>query len=445
MKPQKYFILTIGCQMNESDAERVSSILEKIGYQKSSEEQADLIIVLACSVRQSAIDRIWGKIKKWNKQKNNKPLITVLSGCVLLKDKIKFRNKFDYILTIDELTNSPQKLSTLLKNKLTSYGLPVTDYFAIHPTHQSKLQAYVPIMTGCGNYCTYCAVPYTRGREKSRPADEIISEIKELIKNGYKEITLLGQNVNSYQSEYEKTNKPFINLLKKIDEISGKFWFFFLTNHPKDMSFDLIDTLPKLKKVGHYIHLPIQSGDDEILKKMNRHYTVSHYLKLIKRIRKVMSDVCISTDIIAGFPGETEKQFNNTVKVMKKVKFDMAYIAQYSPRPGTAADKLKDNVPKSEKKKRKEILTEILKKTALENNQKYIGKEIEILITTPSRGRRAADGQYYIAKTRTFKNVKIHMPMSSATALAVVPNLVGQFTKVKITKVGPWGLEGYLI
>lgn len=429
--------MTIGCQMNESDAERVSSILEKIGYKKSFEEQADLIIVLACSVRQSAIDRIWGKMKKWKKQKEKKPLITVLSGCVLPKDKIKFKDKFDYILTIDELTASPGKLINILKSKITSYLLPVTDYFAIHPTHQSKLQAYVPIMTGCDNYCTYCAVPYTRGREKSRPTDEIIFEVNDLVKNDYKKITLLGQNVNSYNSQSAishravKANQSFINLLKKIDEIPGKFWFFFLTNHPKDMSFDLIDTLPKLKKVGHYIHLPIQSGDDEILKKMNRHYTVSHYLKLTKRIKKVMPDVCISTDVIAGFPGETEKQFQNTAKIMKKVKFDMAYIAQYSPRPGTAADKLKDDIPKSEKNKRKEILTEILKKTALKNNQKYIDKEIEVLITNPT-----VDGNYYIAKTRTFKNVKVKTN---------TPDLTGKFTKVKITEASAWGLEGQFI
>lgn len=427
--------------MNESDAERISSIMEKIGYQKSSEEQADLIVVLACSVRQSAIDRIWGKIKKWNKRKEKKPLITVLSGCVLPKDKGKFKDKFDYILTIDELTTSPEKLVNILKSKITSYLLSITDYFAIHPTHQSKLQAYIPIMTGCDNYCTYCAVPYTRGREKSRPANEIISEVNDLIRNGYKEITLLGQNVNSYDSQSAishkavKVNQPFIDLLKKIDEIPGKFWFFFLTNHPKDMTFDLIDALPKLKKVGHYIHLPIQSGDDEILKKMNRHYTVSHYLKLIKRIRKVMPDVCISTDIIAGFPGETEKQFNNTVKVMKKVKFDMAYIAQYSPRPGTAAGKLKDDIPISEKKNRKEILTEILKKTALENNQKYIGKTLEVLVITSSRGVSAADGQYYIAKTRTFKNVKVKTNL---------PDLNGKFAKVKITKANAWGIEEQL-
>jgi len=410
--------------MNRSDAERLATILEGAGFKKSTEDKADLIIILACSVRQSAIDRIWGRINQWNHWKAKRPLITILSGCVVADDKRKFRDKFDYILTIDELTATPQMLLSLLKKKL-----PSQDYFRIHPKYESNFQAYVPISTGCNNFCTYCVVPYTRGREKSRLADDIISEVKELVSEGYKEITLLGQNVNSYGLPGKTTNQPFIELLKKINAIPGNFWFFFITNHPKDMSDELIQTLPELRKAGHYIHLPVQSGDDEILKRMNRHYTTSHYLNLVKKIRETLPDVCLSTDIIVGFPGETEAQFENTAHLMKQAKFDMAYIAQYSPRSGTAAYKLKDDVPKPEKKRREKILTEILKETALANNQKYVDEVVKVLVIEKLKD------YYYLAKTRTFKNVKFQH----------TANLVGQFTKLKITKTGVWGLEGKFI
>lgn len=410
--------------MNKSDAERLATILEGAGFEKSTEDKADLIIVLACSVRQSAIDRIWGNINQWNKWKTKKPLITILSGCVVTGDKRKFRDKFDYILTIDELTATPQKLLSLLKIKL-----PPQDYFRIHPKYESNFQAYVPISTGCNNFCTYCVVPYTRGREKSRPADDIISEVMELVSKGYKEITLLGQNVNSYCLLDKTTNQPFIELLKKIDTIPGNFWFFFITNHPKDMSDELTETLPKLKKAGHYIHLPVQSGDDEILRRMNRHYTASHYLNLVKKIREALPDVCLSTDIIVGFPGETEIQFQNTARVMEQAKFDMAYIAQYSSRSGTAAYKLKDDVPKPEKKRREKILTEILKKTALSNNHKYVDEVVEALVIEKIKDN------YYLAKTRTFKNVRFQH----------TANLVGRFIKIIITQADVWGLEGILV
>lgn len=433
----KYFIFTLGCQMNKSDAERLATILENASYEKSAEKEADLIIVLACSVRQSAIDRIWGRINRWNHWKEKRPFITILSGCVVADDKRKFRDKFDYILTIDELTAKPQQLISLLKEKLPNYMLRVTDYFHVHPKYESSFQAYVPISTGCNNFCTYCVVPYTRGRKKSRPAEEIISEVKKLISHGYQEITLLGQNVNSYGLTGQKNNQPFIDLLKKIDVIPGDFWFFFITNHPKDMSDELIQTLPELKKVGHYIHLPVQSGDDEILRRMNRHYTASHYLNLVKKIREALPDVCLSTDIIVGFPGETEAQFQNTAHVMEQAKFDMAYIAQYSPRPGTAAYKLKDDILKPEKKQREKILTGILKKTALENNKKYIGKVVDALIVQklPNRGGSAADGPRYLAKTRTFKNVRFQTNT----------DLTGQFVQLKITQAGVWGMGGQLI
>jgi len=335
----KYFIKTFGCQMNESDSERIAGFLERQGYKKSENmEMADLIVVVACSVRQTAIDRILGlkpKIRKLKAQ--NSKLKTILTGCVIKSDESKFKEFFDDVIDIKKFLGGK--------------------YLSIKPKCQSLLSAYLPIMTGCDNYCSYCVVPYTRGREIARSIDEIVKEFKELVKQGHKEIILLGQNVNSYKHGFAK-------LLKKLDGLSGNFRIKFLTNHPKDMSDELIDAIAECEKVEKEIHLPIQSGDDEILKKMNRRYTVRHYKDLVKRIRQKIPGVKISTDVIVGFPGETEKQFENTVKLFKKIKFDKAYINKYSSRAGTPASKLQDDISLGEKKRRWSILNEIVKKKA---------------------------------------------------------------------------------
>jgi len=341
--------------MNESDSERIATVLENDGYKKANSlEQADLIVVNACSVRQTAIDRIFGLLNNIKRLKKKNPkLRIVITGCILKSDKRKFEEfltpyrtcsgaEFDEILDIEKF---------LGKN-----------YLSLKPKCINKFSAFVPIMTGCDNYCTYCVVPYTRGREKSRPAQSIINEVANLIKEGYKEITLLGQNVNSYLPAGKAGKYGFAALLKKINNISGDFIIKFLTNHPKDFSDELINTIAKRKKVAKEIHLPIQSGDDDILKKMNRGYTVRQYKNLVKKIREKIPNVKLSTDVIVGFPDETNKQFENTVKLFKEVNYDLAYINKYSPRVGTVAAKLKDNVSWQEKKRRWNILNEIVNK-----------------------------------------------------------------------------------
>jgi len=334
---EKYYIKTYGCQMNESDSEHIASFLEKKGYKSTKDMNgANLIVVNACSVRQSAIDRIFGLKQKFKKLRIMNPeLRTILTGCVLKPDKKKFEKFFDEVLTIEEFLGK--------------------DYLCLEAKHLCSDSVFVPIMTGCDNYCTYCVVPYTRGQEKSRPIKEVVEEAKDLIKKGYKKITLLGQNVNSYKHD-------FVQLLQKLDGIPGNFKIYFLTNHPKDMSDELISTVADCKKIAKEIHLPIQSGDDEILKKMNRGYTIRQYKNLVKKIRKKVPNIKLSTDVIVGFPGETEKQFENTVRLFKEIKFDKTYIAKYSPRPGTAAYELKDNVSWEEKKRRWKILDEIANK-----------------------------------------------------------------------------------
>ena len=319
--------------MNESDSQRIASFLEQQGYKNTQTmDKADLIMVIACSVRQSAIDRIWGLKNKFKRLKAKK----ILTGCVLKSDTKNFEAFFDEILSINKL---------LGKN-----------YLELQPKHSKPNSAFVPIMTGCDNFCSYCVVPYARGREISRPTQNIINEIKKLVHNKYQEIILLGQNVNSYKSE--EINFP--RLLKLITKITGKFSIKFLTSHPKDFSDELIDVIAKSPKISKEIHLPVQSGDDEILRKMNRGYTAEKYLNLIQKIKEKIPEAKFTTDIIVGFPGETEKQFQNTIKLFKEIKYNSAYINKYSIRPGTTAAKFKDDIPLQEKKRRWKILNDLV-------------------------------------------------------------------------------------
>ena len=333
--------------MNKSDSERIATILEGKGYLPASKiTGADLIVVNMCSVRQSAVDRVYGLIPKFEKLKvKNEKLKTILTGCILKEDRPKFAKGFDQVL----------KIKDLLKYQ---------------PKHQNKSIAFVPISNGCNNFCSYCVVPSVRGPLICRDPKEILKEAKNAVKQGFKEIWLLGQNVNDYNSREtdaklnakQTRNINFARLLKMVNDIPGDFKFFFTSPHPKDFSEELIDTLANCEKFGKYLNLPVQSGDNKILKKMNRNYTVKEYKNLVKNIRRKIPEINLSTDVIVGFPGETEKQFENTVKLFKEIKFNIAYFAKYSPRPGTAAWQMKDDVPLTEKKRREKILREIIKK-----------------------------------------------------------------------------------
>ena len=276
-------------------------------------------------------------------------------------------------------------------------------------------------MTGCDNFCSYCAVPYTKGREKSRRWEDIIKETEKAIEEGAKEIWLLGQNVNSY-----KGGVTFAQLLEKVNKIKGDFWIRFASPHPKDFSPELVKTMANCKKVTEYLNLPAQSGDNKILKAMNRPYTVEAYKEIIDFVKKEIPEIVISTDIIVGFPGETEKNFRNTVKLFTEVGFEMAYISRYSPRPGTAAEKIKDNISTGEKKRREKVLTEILKEISLAKNKEYKEKIVDVLVLKKKK--------HLIGKTRGYKSVVFPGSIK----------LVGSFVKVKITHASPWGLKGKL-
>ena len=359
--------------MNISDSQRVASKLNELGYKSAPEKDADLVIVNSCSVRQKGIDRIWGGIKKWQAQ--NKKI--VITGCVLESDRKKYAARNIFFIDIRNLS----KLNNFLKqisshNRYSDYSSIYNrlDYFDIKPTYQGKI-AYIPIMTGCNNFCSYCAVPLTRGREKSRPMEDIIKEVKDVVDSGFKEIWLLGQNVNSYgiiknaklksqsdKSKCEIDNTNFIKLLKSVDNLSGDFKFNFISSNPQDMGDDLIDTFANLKKWTKELHLAMQSGDDEILRKMNRKCTSQQFLDLVSRLKLEIRNLKLSTDIIVGFPSETKVQFKNTVKICKKIGFWKAYVNQYSPREGTVSAKMTDDVPAGEKKRRWEVLNKLINK-----------------------------------------------------------------------------------
>jgi tRNA-2-methylthio-N6-dimethylallyladenosine synthase len=437
--------------MNKSDSEKIASVLEKIGYKKASNEnEADLIVVNMCSVRQSPVDRVYGLVKKFTKIKNQKSKIKILlTGCVPKKDFLKFQKFFDYILPIKALEIWPEFLK-----KESFYYLPnqreeeffekfKCDYLEIEPKYEKNFSVFIPISTGCDNFCSFCIVPYTRGRLICRPPEKILKEAEKAVKNGAKEVWLLGQNVN----DYKWNNINFAKLLKMVNDIPGNFWLRFTSPHPKNFSDELIETMASCEKFTPYLNLPLQSGDDEILKKMRRNYTAKEYKNLVKKIRKVFKKIrksiykkgfpegfaledtiSISTDIIVGFCGETKKQFQNTVKLFKEIKFDMAYIAQYSKRPHTLAEKFEDTVPKEEKERRWKILQKILEKFALSFNKKFVGKKVLVLT------EEFKDG-FLIGKSRHHKTVKYEGEK----------DLVGNFVLVKIEKAFPWGLKGKLI
>ncbi len=429
----KYFVITFGCQLNQSDSERITSALETAGYQSApTMSGADLVVINMCSIRQSAVDRVYGKIQNFIKLKAKNPNVkTLLTGCILKKDLKKFKQQFDFILPIKTLKKWPAIL-----NKETYFYCPnprenqfnkefSTNYFFVQTKPINNFSIQVPISSGCNNFCAYCVVPYVRGPLICRSHQEILKEIRGFIKKGFKEIWLLGQNVNDYTSSTDSSTINFSKLLKMVNNIPGRFWIRFTSPHPKNFSKELIDTMVGCKKVTPYLNLPVQSGDNKILKKMNRPYTVEKYKRLVKRIRKKIPNICLSTDVIVGFPGETKKQFQNTVKLFKDIKYDMAYISIFSPRAQTTASKLKNTIPYQEKQRRHKVLNQIVKKTALENNKKLIGTTLDVLVSNTKN-------KLLIGKTNNYKTIKFTGPKK----------LIGQFVKVKITKIDSFRLNG---
>lgn len=425
----KYFLIPLGCATNKADGERIAAMLESIGYSAAeSEQDASIIGIVACSIRQSAIDRIYGKVHQWNKRKSTEQLVTFVSGCILPADEKKFLKLFDLVVKLDQVPQLPQMLK--------EYGAVAPNTFwDINPRRQSKFKALVPIQNGCDKFCTYCAVPYTRGREVSRPSAEILTEIKQLIADGYKQITLLGQNVNSYGLDKPGEELTFAQLLTEIGEMGDsapeRVWVHYTSPHPRDMTEDVMSVQAKYESLANYLNLPLQSGNNDILKRMNRRYTVEHYMDVLDMAYRHIPDLTVSTDIIVGFCGESNEQFADTMNALKRGRYDLAFIAQYSPRPGAVSEKrFADDVPKEVKKKRDQELTDVLKEVALENNKKLVGKTIPVLVESASRktGRM-------LGRTEGLKSVEFE---GSA-------DLIGQFVDMHITDCDAWRLYGSVI
>lgn len=439
----KYFLLPLGCQMNRSDTERVRTVLQGMDYiETDKEEEANILGVIACSVRQKGIDKVYSRIQKWNEMKQNRYCVTFVSGCILPADRERFAKLFDLIFTMNELPDLPDMIQQygvvgMPINRNVNPSANMDRFWVIDPDHLSDFEAFIPIQNGCNKFCTYCAVPYTRGREVSRKSEDIINELKELVEKGYKSITLLGQNVNSYGLDKKGEEINFAELLRRIGEYgdaSGKeFWVYFTSPHPRDMSDEVIEVISQYKCLGKQIHLPIQSGDDNMLQRMNRRHTLDDYRHIIHTIRRLLPEATIFTDIIVGFTGETEEEFENSRKAMEEFKYNMAYIAQYSVRPGAVASSWADDVPKAKKRERYHILTDELMKHSLVYNQGLIGKTQKVLVNGYDRKNGYLTGHTegkivirFKSKDKSLIGQIVTVKVTSATALSIEGELIGQ-------------------
>lgn len=390
-KELKYYILTMGCSLNENDSEKICGMLEEMGYQKTeNQNNADIIIFNTCCIRENAEDKLFGKLGEVKKVHENRGTIIAIGGCMMQEKHIleKLNRSYPYVDIIfgtHTLHKLPEDIFNILENNTKIEDILDIDgkiYENIPIKRTDSVKAQVTIMYGCNNFCSYCIVPYVRGRERSRKPEDILNEIKDLAKNGYKEIMLLGQNVNSYNGG---ENYNFANLLKDINEINGIEIIRFISPHPKDFTDDVIEAIANSTKVSKCIHLPLQSGSTNVLKSMNRKYTKEQYLELVDKMKRKIPDLSLTTDIIVGFPGETEEDFEDTLDVVKKVGFEQVFMFIYSRRRGTVADQMKNQIPEDIKHKRFDRLKELVEKQIEENNDKYVGTIQKILIDGKSK------------------------------------------------------------
>lgn len=457
----KYYLLPLGCQMNQSDTERVRTVLNKMGFTSTdNEEEASILGIIACSVRQKGIDKVYSRILKWNDMKQSRNCITFVSGCLLPADRTRFLKLFDLVFTMNELPELPDMIrqygtniyTPMMTDKVDKDIIYITTtlsdrkhiinpsanmerFWEIQPDYNSSFDAFIPIQNGCNKFCTYCAVPYTRGREVSRHSEDIMKELKSLVENGYKSITLLGQNVNSYGLDKKGEEINFAELLRRIGKYgdsSGKdFWVYFTSPHPRDMSDEVIEVISQYRCLAKQIHLPIQSGDNAMLKRMNRNHSIDDYRHIINCIRTLIPEATIFTDIIVGFTGETEEEFENSRRAMEEFKYNMAYIAQYSVRPDAVASSWADDVPKEIKRKRYHILTDELMKHSLEYNKGMIGKTVRVLVSGEDRKKGYLTGHTegkivirFYSEDKSLCGSIVNVKVTSATALSIEGELI---------------------
>lgn len=434
---KRYFVKTYGCQMNEHDSEMISAILEDMGYTKANDyNDADLIILNTCAIRENAHNKTFGMLGRIKHLKQTKKdLLVGLAGCMSQEESVvdEIISKYKWMDFVFG-THNIHKLPEILKEHMRTKKLEVNVWSnegnvieGIPSKRDSKYKAWVNIMYGCDKFCTYCIVPYTRGKQRSRLPLDIIEEVKKLKLEGYKEVTLLGQNVNAYGKDFKDMDYKMENLLEDVAK-TGIDRVRFVTSHPWDFTDSMIDVIAKYDNICNYIHLPVQSGSSRILKLMGRRYTKESYIELYNKIRNKVKNCSITTDIIVGFPGETKEDFEETLSLARECKFDSAFTFIYSPREGTPAAKMKDDVSLEEKEQRLHELNEVINKYALEANEKLVGQVVPVLI----EGESQKDNSMVAGYTDTMKLVNVKADKSS----------IGKIINVKITDAKTWSLDG---
>lgn len=448
-KFQKVYIETLGCQMNKSDSERILGILSHFGYEKCEENEADFLIINTCSIRKLSEDKAYSKLGVWGKMKKDKPHIKIaICGCVAQQEKEELLKQFPYLDLVfgtHNIYELPELIRELEKeNKdgsrkricaIRDKAVPEKEFNIIR---SKGINAWLPIMEGCNNFCTYCVVPYTRGRERSRDIETIIAEAKKIIADGFREITLLGQNVDSYGKDLPEDNEgkkvTFASLLSKLDKLEGNFRIRFTTSYPTDITDDVIETVQNADKICECFHIPMQSGNDRVLKAMNRRYTRKQYSEIVNKIRSKIKNVTITSDFIAGFPSETEEEFLDTISAIKELGLDYSNTAAYSPRPNTPAGKMVDKfIPNDVKKERLARLNDTVKAASKQSNTNAIGKTFEILVEKIHENDDK-NGNARIVEGRSRNNKVVHCKSNTAQ--------IGDFINVKIKEALIWCLKG---
>ncbi len=445
-KNLKYNILTMGCQLNENDSEKLCGMLEEMGYEREENvKNADICLFNTCCVRENAEDKLFGKLGELKKLKEEKGIIIAIGGCMMqekhITDKIKESYPFvDIIFGTHTLHRFPQDLYLSMREKRKIEDVIDIDgeiYEGLPIKRDSSIKASVTIMNGCNNFCTYCIVPYVRGRERSRNPKDILEEVKKLASEGYKEVTLLGQNVNSYLRVEREKDIPFekyegidsfAKLLRAVNKIDGIERIRFVSPHPKDFTDDVIDAIADCEKVCKLIHLPLQSGNTKVLKEMNRRYTKEQYLELVEKMKNKIPNLTLSTDIIVGFPGETDEEFEDTLDVVRKVKFEQVYMFIYSRRVGTPADRMENQIPEEDKHRRFNKLKELVESQIEENNKKYVGTTQKVLVEGESKNNS------YMLTGRTDSN--------KVVIFEGTKDLVNKIVDLKIVSEHMWYLKG---
>ena len=437
-RSMKYYIKTYGCQMNEHDSENIKALLEQMGLEETLKmEDADLVLLNTCAIRENAHNKMFGFLGRVKHLKETKNIITCICGCMAQEENVvkSIMNKYKWVdvvfgtHNIHELPEILTKAIETKKQQIEVYSIEGNIIEDMPVKRDSKYKAWVNIMYGCDKFCTYCIVPFTRGKQRSRNHIDILNEVKELVNDGYKEVTLLGQNVNAYGKDLND-NYDMADLLEDTAK-TGIERVRFVTSHPWDFNDKMIDVIAKYDNIMPYIHLPLQSGSDEILRKMGRRYTKEEYLTLYNKLREKIKNSSITTDIIVGFPGETERDFNETLDVVNKCKFDGAFTFIFSPRENTVAAKMEDNVSLKEKEERLYKLNELINKYSKENNDKYLNKVVKVLI----EGYSDKDKNMLMGYTETMKLVNVKADEEN----------IGKIINVKITDVKTWSMDGEIV